>query len=66
MIIYGGSAEVSVVKLFIAGFLPGLLLAGMMAAYIYVYARINKLGTPPSRSAFERFSERHATACWHC
>ena len=45
MIIYGGSAEVSVVKLFIAGFLPGLLLAGMMAAYIYVYARINKLGT---------------------
>ena len=35
MILYGGSAEVSVVKLFIAGFVPGLLLTALMAGYIY-------------------------------
>ena len=44
MIVYGGSAEVSVVKLFIAGFVPGLLLAALMAGYIYLYARLNGVG----------------------
>jgi TRAP-type C4-dicarboxylate transport system permease large subunit len=44
MIIYGGSAEVSVVKLFIAGFLPGLLLATLMAIYIHIYARRKNMG----------------------
>ena len=44
MILYGGSAEVSVVKLFIAGFVPGLLLTALMAGYIYIYASVNKVG----------------------
>lgn len=44
MILYGGSAEISVVKLFIAGLLPGLLLTALMAGYIYIYASINKVG----------------------
>jgi C4-dicarboxylate transporter DctM subunit len=44
MILYGGSAEVSVVKLFIAGFVPGLMLTALMAGYIYFYASINKVG----------------------
>ena len=44
MILYGGSAEVSVVKLFIAGFVPGLLLTALMAGYIYIYATVNKVG----------------------
>ena len=44
MILYGGSAEISVVKLFIAGFLPGLLLTALMSGYIYIYASINKVG----------------------
>ena len=38
MILYGASAEVSVAQLFIAGIFPGLLMAFLMAAYIYVYA----------------------------
>ena len=50
MILYGGSAEVSVVKLFIAGFIPGIMLAALMALYIYIYARINNLGETQSFS----------------
>ena len=38
MILYGASAEVSVSQLFIAGIFPGLVMAFLMAAYIYVYA----------------------------
>ena len=48
MIIYGGSAEVSVVKLFIAGFVPGLLLAALMAGYIHIYARLSGTGRTQS------------------
>ena len=39
MILYGYAAEASVVQLFAAGILPGLMLAGFFAAYIYSYAR---------------------------
>jgi len=38
MILYGASAEQSVALLFIAGFIPGLLMAALMAAYIYYFA----------------------------
>jgi C4-dicarboxylate transporter DctM subunit len=38
MILYGASAEQSVALLFIAGVIPGLLIAALMAAYIYAYA----------------------------
>jgi tripartite ATP-independent transporter DctM subunit len=37
-IIYGALADVSVAKLFVAGVVPGLLLAGMLAATSYVFA----------------------------
>jgi C4-dicarboxylate transporter DctM subunit len=39
MILYCAAAEQSVVKLFTAGIIPGLMLAGLMAIYIYFYAR---------------------------
>jgi C4-dicarboxylate transporter DctM subunit len=39
MILYGVAAEESIRNLFIAGILPGLLIAGLMAAYIYFTAR---------------------------
>lgn len=38
MILYGASAEQSVALLFVAGVIPGLLMAVLMAAYIYVFA----------------------------
>jgi C4-dicarboxylate transporter, DctM subunit len=41
MIVYGVSAEVSITRLFIAGVLPGLLLAGLFMAYTIVWSLAN-------------------------
>ncbi len=38
MILYGASAEQSIALLFIAGIVPGLLMALLMGIYIYIYA----------------------------
>src|SRR3989344_5186066 len=38
MIVYGVSAEVSISQLFIAGVLPGILLAALFSGYIMVWA----------------------------
>jgi C4-dicarboxylate transporter DctM subunit len=47
MIVYGASAEVSVAKLFLGGFLPGILIGLFMSAYIIWYARHHSLQTTP-------------------
>src|SRR5689334_523272 len=39
MIVYGTAAQESVPRLYAAGVLPGLLIAGMIAAYVVWYAR---------------------------
>lgn len=39
MIIYGVTAQVSIVKLFIAGFIPGILLAFFLVTTSYVYCK---------------------------
>ena len=39
MILYCAAAEQSVIKLFTAGIVPGLMLAALMSIYIYFYAR---------------------------
>ena len=38
MILYGAAAEQSVALLFVAGIIPGLLIAAMLGGYVYVYA----------------------------
>jgi C4-dicarboxylate transporter, DctM subunit len=43
MILYCAAAEQSVIKLFAAGVIPGLVLAAIMALYIYAYARLKRL-----------------------
>jgi C4-dicarboxylate transporter, DctM subunit len=48
MIVYGVSADVSIAKLFIAGVLPGLLLAGLFSGYLAVWAMVNKHRIPPA------------------
>jgi len=47
MIVYGVSAEVSIAQLFIAGVLPGLLLALLFSGYLAVWALLNPKLVPP-------------------
>jgi C4-dicarboxylate transporter DctM subunit len=48
MIVYGVSADVSIAKLFMAGVLPGLLLAGLFSGYLGVWALLNPTQVPPA------------------
>lgn len=57
MIVYGVSAEVSISQLFVAGVLPGLLLASMFSGYIVVWSLLNPGKIPPSTEQFT-FSQR--------
>ncbi|MEP7067857.1 MAG: TRAP transporter large permease subunit [Usitatibacter sp.] len=47
MIVYGVSADVSITRLFIAGVIPGLLLAGLFMGYTIVWALLNPGKIPP-------------------
>jgi C4-dicarboxylate transporter, DctM subunit len=47
MIVYGVAANVSIARLFIAGVIPGLLLALLFMGYIVVWALFNKDKVPP-------------------
>jgi len=48
MIVYGVSAEVSIAQLFIAGVIPGLLLAALFMGYVIVWALLNPDKVPPA------------------
>ncbi len=48
MIVYGVAANVSIAKLFIAGVIPGLVLAALFSGYIIVWALLNKDKVPPA------------------
>lgn len=48
MIVYGVSANVSIAQLFIAGIVPGLLLAALFSGYIVVWALRNPDAIPPA------------------
>lgn len=54
MVLYGYVAEVSIAKLFMAGFLPGLLSALMFSAMIIIRVGLNPELAPPVREAFTR------------
>ena len=48
-ILYGMITETSIVKLFVAGVFPGIMLAAMMIAYVLIHKKIDKtLIVPPS------------------
>jgi len=48
MIVYGVSADVSIAQLFIAGVLPGIMLAGLFSGYLIVWALLNPGRVPPA------------------
>src|SRR3954465_7880024 len=47
MIVYGVSADVSIARLFIAGVIPGIMLAGLFMSYIIGWALLNPGRIPP-------------------
>lgn len=56
MILYGAAAEQSVALLFVAGIIPGLLIAALLGAYVYVYSarRGIREGEPFNAATFFR------------
>ena len=52
MIIYGVLADVSIGKLFIAGILPGLLLASLYSGYIMIISTLDKSSVPKVEDNF--------------
>ncbi|MEO5737962.1 MAG: TRAP transporter large permease subunit [Variovorax sp.] len=51
MIVYGVAANVSIAKLFLAGVIPGLVLAGLFMGYIVVWALFHKDQVPAADAA---------------
>ncbi len=58
MIVYGVSADVSISKLFIAGVLPGILLALLFSGYIAIWAMRNPDKIPPADAKMS-FVQKH-------
>ena len=52
MIVYGVTADVSIAKLFIAGVIPGLMLAALFSAYIIVWALRNPEQVPAAERTY--------------
>jgi len=48
MIVYGVSADVSIARLFMAGVLPGMMLAALFSGYLVVWALLNPERVPPA------------------
>ena len=57
MIVYGVAADVSIAKLFIAGVLPGILLAALFSGYLVVWALLNP-GKVPLPDRVMSFGEK--------
>jgi len=58
MIVYGAAADVSIARLFIAGILPGLLIAGLFSGYIAIRSLITPALIPNERNIQVSFLER--------
>jgi tripartite ATP-independent transporter DctM subunit len=47
MVVYAVAANVSIIQVFLAGFLPGLVVMGLYSGYIVVWSILNPARTPP-------------------
>src|SRR3954466_2087825 len=67
MVVYAVAAEVSILKVFLAGFLPGFLLMALFSGYIIVWALLNPEKTPQEteKISFKEklFRSRHLIPC---
>jgi tripartite ATP-independent transporter DctM subunit len=57
MVVYAVAANVSIIQVFLAGFLPGLLVMGLYSGYIAVWSVLHPDRTPP-REPPMRFAEK--------
>ena len=62
MIMYGVLAEESVLRLFTAGFIPGILLAAVFSGWIMIHTSINKEMVPESERALRHMPFRQRVA----
>ena len=49
MVVYAVAAEVSIIKVFLAGFIPGFVLTVLFSGYIIVWALLNPTQTPQEK-----------------
>jgi tripartite ATP-independent transporter DctM subunit len=52
LIVYGVAAEESIIRLFIAGILPGILLAGLFMGYVAVWSLMNPTKVPEMSESY--------------
>jgi C4-dicarboxylate transporter, DctM subunit len=57
MIVYGVMADVSIARLFVAGVIPGILLASLFSGYLAIWALLNP-GKVPMPDAVMTFSQK--------
>ena len=62
MVVYAVAAEVSIVRVFIAGCLPGLIVMGLFSAYIVFWAVMNPSKQPPKEPAMRFMAKMQASA----
>jgi tripartite ATP-independent transporter DctM subunit len=67
MVVYAVAAEVSIIKVFLAGFIPGLILTLLFSGYIVAWALANPHKTPPGevQMTFSQkiYKARHLIPC---
>ncbi|HEX4333392.1 MAG TPA: TRAP transporter large permease subunit [Usitatibacter sp.] len=61
MIVYGVAAEVSITRLFIAGVVPGILLAGLFMGYTVAWSLLNPGKIPPPDAVMTLREKLHAS-----
>ena len=67
MVVYAVAAEVSIIKVFLAGFIPGIILTLLFSGYIVAWALANPGKTPPEEAPLsfgeKLYKARHLIPC---
>jgi tripartite ATP-independent transporter DctM subunit len=67
MVVYAVATDVSILKVFVAGFLPGFLLMALFSGYIIFWAWLNPGKTPPETTRYtlgeKIYRSRHLIPC---
>src|ERR1700741_3683171 len=61
MVVYAVAAEVSIIKVFLAGFIPGFVLTALFSGYIIVWALLNPSKTPREQVKFTLWEKIYKT-----